>query len=322
VNGSDPDNNTNLDDNGSVLVGAEIRGQAITLALTTEPESSGNTNNSYDFGLLPDCGCTNSSGNLLTNASFENGTTGWTASGGSVTTGTGYVACGSKNGFNAASSGRLSEVYQDVTIAAGKTVTFSGYSGVHAGGLSCSPKLSLIFRNASGTVLSRTDVTVTQNVDANFGQLAFYTITATAPTGTAKVRVQSSTTCNTMKIDAFCLKLAGTGRSSNSADEEQYTEPGIPVSKVMPAEENDINGFDVTVSPNPVSTYFNVEAKSADRNTIVNVRVHNTDGKLVLVQKTAANSILKIDADKLASGMYFVEVTQGNQRKVIKLIRL
>jgi hypothetical protein len=47
-----------------------------------EPDGSAsntNTNNSYDFGLLPDCNCINTSGNLLTNGSFESGTTGWTA---------------------------------------------------------------------------------------------------------------------------------------------------------------------------------------------------------------------------------------------------
>ncbi|MEO7984825.1 MAG: SdrD B-like domain-containing protein, partial [Bacteroidota bacterium] len=55
VNGGDPDNNINLDDNGQVMVGNEIRGLAITLVGGAEPEGSGRTNNTYDFGLLPDC---------------------------------------------------------------------------------------------------------------------------------------------------------------------------------------------------------------------------------------------------------------------------
>ncbi|HNP54799.1 MAG TPA: SdrD B-like domain-containing protein, partial [Ferruginibacter sp.] len=152
VNGGDPDNNINLDDNGQVLVGNEIRGLAITLAAGTEKDdnsSKSNTNTTYDFGMLPDCNCINTSGNLLTNGSFESGTTGWTASGGSISTGTGYVACGSKNGFNStATSGKISTVYQDVTVTAGTKLTFTGFAGIHAGGLSCSPKQSLIFRNA------------------------------------------------------------------------------------------------------------------------------------------------------------------------------
>jgi hypothetical protein len=192
VNAGDPDNNTNNDDNGQVLTGNEIRGLAITLSAGAEPNgtyTNTNTNNTYDFGLLADCSCANNAGNLLVNPSFENGTTGWSWSNGSLTTGTGYIACGAK----------------DVTMTPGSTVTFSGFSGTHTGGISCSPKLSLLFLNAAGTVLSQSDVTVTRDVDINFGQLEFYTITAVAPAGTAKVRVQNSITCNTLKIDALCL---------------------------------------------------------------------------------------------------------------------
>ena len=101
-NGGDPDNNINSDDNGQVLSGTEIRTLTITLAAGTEPDgnaSNTNTNNTVDFGLLPDCNCINTSGNLLTNGNFESGTTGWTASGGAVTTGVGYIACGRKTGL-------------------------------------------------------------------------------------------------------------------------------------------------------------------------------------------------------------------------------
>ncbi|MBK6935630.1 MAG: carboxypeptidase regulatory-like domain-containing protein [Chitinophagaceae bacterium] len=208
VNGGDPDNNNNIDDNGQIIAGNETRGLAITLAFGTEPLVDGNTNPNinitYDFGFLPDCNCTSSSSNLLVNGSFESGTTGWSWSSGSLTTGTGYIACGSANGFNNWSSG-TSKVWQNVTIAAGSTVIFSAYAGTHTAGISCSPKLSLIFLNSSNAVIGQTDVTVTRDVDVNFNQLAYYSITAVAPAGTVKARVQSSITCNTMKIDAFCL---------------------------------------------------------------------------------------------------------------------
>ena len=45
------------------------------------------------------------------------------------------------------------------------------------------------------------------------------------------------------------------------------------------------------------------------------------DGKVLSVHKTGANSILKIGAEQWKSGMYFVEVTQGGQRKVVKLVK-
>lgn len=206
INGGDPDNNTDLDDNGQVLVGNEIRGLAITLTGGGEPTNSGNTNNTYDFGMLPDCACVNSTSNLLVNASFENGTTGWSWSGGTLTTGTGYVACGTKNGFNNWSSG-TSKVWQDVTVAAGSTVSFSAFAGTHAPGIACSPKLSLVFLNSANATISQTDVTVTRVVGDYNDQLEQYSISAVAPAGTVKVRVQSTITCNTMKLDAFCLTV-------------------------------------------------------------------------------------------------------------------
>lgn len=207
VNGGDPDNNTDLDDNGQVTAaGNEMRGLAITISGGAEP--SGNTNNTYDFGFLPDCACVNSTSNLLVNPSFENGTTGWSwsSANGSLTTGTGYVACGTKNGFNDHTSG-TARVWQDVNVAAGSTVAFSAFAGTHAPGIACSPKLSLIFLNASNGVISQLDVTVTRVVGDYNDQLEQYSLTGVAPAGTVKVRVQSSITCNTMKLDAFCLTI-------------------------------------------------------------------------------------------------------------------
>ena len=238
INGGDPDNDINLDNNGILVSGGEVRGYAITLISGTEPDGGGDLNISYDFGLLPDCGCTNSSGNLLVNPSFENGTTGWNwnSSKGTLTTGTGYVACGSKNGFNNQTSG-TAIVYQDVTVAAGASVNFSGFAGTHTPGISCSPKLSLIFLNASNSVISQTDVAVVQDVDKNFGQLEQYSISAVAPVGTVKVRVQSSINCNTMKLDAFCLtatspSIFSIGNAvwydSNNNGTKDAGEPGIP----------------------------------------------------------------------------------------------
>ncbi|MGB4937653.1 MAG: SdrD B-like domain-containing protein, partial [Ferruginibacter sp.] len=171
--------------------------------------ATGQNITNIDAGFAPDCSCVESPSNLLTNASFENGTTGWSwsAANGSLTTGTGYVACGTKNGFNNQSSG-TSKVWQDVNIVAGSTVTFSAFAGTHAPGIACSPTLSLIFLNSANAVIGQSNVTVTRVVGDYNDQLEQYSITAVAPAGTAKARVQSSITCNTMKLDAFCLTVS------------------------------------------------------------------------------------------------------------------
>lgn len=158
-----------------------------------------------NFTVADDCDCINQPGNLLVNGSFENGTTGWSGSNGNVTTGNGYVMCGAANGFLQWTSG-TAKIWQDVTgILPGSTVTFKAYAGTHTAGQSCTPKLSLVFLNAAGTVISQSDVAITRDVDVNNNILELYSITAVAPVNTVTVRVQGTTTCDWLKLDAFCL---------------------------------------------------------------------------------------------------------------------
>jgi hypothetical protein len=52
VNGGDPDNDIDRDNNGKTIVAAtEVRGDAMTLTGGAEPLESGNFNNTYDFGF-------------------------------------------------------------------------------------------------------------------------------------------------------------------------------------------------------------------------------------------------------------------------------
>ena len=211
--------NRAIDSDPSVTTGIT---PVITLA-TSE------NNTGVDAGYSPDCSCVNSPSNLLVNGSFENGTTGWSwsSANGSLTTGTGYIACGSANGFNNQSSG-TSKVWQDVAILAGATATFSAYAGTHTGGIGCSPTLSLIFLNAANTVLGQSNVTVTRDVDINSSQLEQYTLSGVAPVGTTKVRVQSSITCNTMKMDAFCLTVIPPPAITNPDFNSTYVNVPVP----------------------------------------------------------------------------------------------
>lgn len=166
----------------------------------------------YTITVTNDCSCPN---NVLTNASFENTANGWNVSGGTLTFGTNYEMCGSYNGFLNWSSG-TAKLWQDVTVSAGSQLSFKGYAGTHQPGLACSPKLSLIFLNSSNAVISQADANVTYDVGSG-STLALYTINATAPAGTVKVRVQGSITCNTLKVDGFCLTVTpGTPNCLNS----------------------------------------------------------------------------------------------------------
>lgn len=283
VNGGDPDNNVDGDDNGQVAAGTEIRGLGITLTSGGEPGGS-STNNTYDFGFLPDCACAGAGANLLVNPSFENGNTGWTASGGTLTTGTGYMACGTKNGFNnTGTAGTISKVYQDITLGAGATFVFSAFSGIHQPGLTCSPMLSVIFLNASNGVISQQNVAVTQNVTATNGQLAQYSITGTTPAGTVKVRVQASTTCNTMKLDAFCFTAQ------------------TPVGKIGDLVWNDVNGNGLKESNEPVLTNVTVKLYLDANNDNI------ADGASIATTTTNGSGIYTFSG--LSANNYIVGVT-------------
>ena len=39
-------------------------------------------------------------------------------------------------------------------------------------------------------------------------------------------------------------------------------------------------------------------------------------------QKTTANNTLKVNTANWAGGMYFVEITQGKNRKLVKVVKL
>ncbi len=195
---SDPNNTSGIDNNGINLSGNEIRTNTINLNLT---------NICVDFALAADCSCVNSGTNPLVNPSFENGSTGWTVTGGSLTTGSGYLMCGSNNGFLNQSSG-TAIIYQDVATNEGANITFGAFAGTHTPGINCSPKLSLLFLNASNTILSQSNVTVTKDVDVSGAALDYYTLSGIAPVGTTKVRVQGSISCNTLKLDGFCLSIS------------------------------------------------------------------------------------------------------------------
>ena len=79
--------------------------------------------------------------------------------------------------------------------------------------------------------------------------------------------------------------------------------------------------FGVQVSPNPGVGFFNIKITSKDIHTLIEYRILNIDGKVLSVQKTRANSTQKINAENWTAGIYFVEVVQGGQRKIVKLIK-
>ncbi len=80
-------------------------------------------------------------------------------------------------------------------------------------------------------------------------------------------------------------------------------------------------GLTVTVSPNPASTNFNLKIESPNDEPVT-VNVVDISGRLVSVySKVSANGTLSFGKN-LKTGTYFVQVSQGADRKVIELVKI
>jgi hypothetical protein len=106
-------------------------------------------------------------GNVVLNPSFENGTTNWSWSGGTLSAGTGAIACGSFSGDFQISNSASNWVSQTIgtDLIAGTVVNASVYAGTHDN--SVNHYVSLNFFDASWNYISASSVSVTVNYDCH-----------------------------------------------------------------------------------------------------------------------------------------------------------
>ncbi|HLG39268.1 MAG TPA: T9SS type A sorting domain-containing protein, partial [Chitinophagaceae bacterium] len=139
------------------------------------------------------------------------------------------------------------------------------------------------------------------NVNGDFAVMKGWFI-AEKVTNTGRFIVWSSNECNS----------PGSSRElmvSNLKTQERVTK--IP----------ETTGFTVRVSPNPSSNYFTLRIES-NKPEPVTLRITDMSGKLITSRSgIASNSVIQTGAD-LNGGMYFAEVIQNKERKVVKLIKL
>ena len=85
--------------------------------------------------------------------------------------------------------------------------------------------------------------------------------------------------------------------------------------------ENESAGISVHVSPNPTQNYFRLTL-TADRVTPASMRVMDIAGRVMEKRNNINPSENIIFGYQLKRGVYFVEVTQGNNRKLLKIIKM
>jgi hypothetical protein len=77
--------------------------------------------------------------------------------------------------------------------------------------------------------------------------------------------------------------------------------------------------FDVTVFPNPTASDFGLLVKAADQ-TKVTVRLFDLQGRQLKTCQVMANEITRFGSD-LKAGVYLVEITEGKNKSIRKLIK-
>lgn len=118
-----------------------------------------------------------------------------------------------------------------------------------------------------------------------------------------------------------CLKNALDNANNNlSFVQSQPCSIQIPVTRrenIVSEPENETAGL-MKVWPNPSGSYFNLQPSFS--NETIQLRVFDVNGRLVYTANGASNKIYRI-GENLKPGIYMVEVLQGKNRTVQKLIK-
>ncbi|MCC6282202.1 MAG: hypothetical protein IT262_16485, partial [Saprospiraceae bacterium] len=142
------------------------------------------------------CSCP---GNLISNSSFESGTTGWNWWGGTLYTGSYAAVCGANSGqFQV--SGSDGGVYQDKTgIAPGTGINLAVYAGVHNTGYYAS--VGVQFYTSTWQYISGVET----EVNSQLPSMGLYNVSATVPPDAYYVRFFGYANGDWLKLDGLCM---------------------------------------------------------------------------------------------------------------------
>lgn len=157
------------------------------------------------FNLIDNtCSCP---GNIVQNPSFENGTTNWSSSGGTLAAGNGGVACGSFSGdLNNTSAN--SKAWQNIgtDLFAGTVVNVSVHAGTHDNRFN--NFVAVEFLDAANVVLGTSVYIQVDKILANAPvRPQLYTFSATVPAGAKYTRVAFGGNGSYTKTDQWCVTL-------------------------------------------------------------------------------------------------------------------
>lgn len=179
------------------------------------------------FNLTDGCSCP---GNIVLNPSFENGTTNWGWSGGTLTAGTGAVACGVKSGDFQISNGSSNWVSQTIgtNLAPGTVINASVYAGTHDN--SYYHQVAIDFFDANWVWMGSSTAEVNKVLANSPVGPQLYTWSGVVPVGAKYTNVSFGGTGNWIKTDQWCVTLTPPGsigdRVWNDTDRDGIQDAG------------------------------------------------------------------------------------------------
>jgi SdrD B-like domain/Secretion system C-terminal sorting domain len=310
VNGGDPDNNIDKDNNGKLIIEtfnassmeSELRGFGITLTLNGEP--SGSINNTYDFGLVQGQLCL---GNRIWKDINKNGKDNGEPGISNVPvvlykvkskTDTISVALGLPDG-----TGPLMQTTTDVNGYYSFKNLFPGYYIVYT----YMPEGYVITKKNGGDPDNNIDKDNNGKfVFANFNSTWGLPITLT---------VNGEPNGNINNTYDFGLRTAGINGGDDDDDDEQnsritVTAPVVTVNAAVLSDKTDANKKNL-IYPNPFVNEIRIQLESTE-NTKAAVNIVTADGKLIYSANKdlgiGTNQFIISGLEKMVKGVYIVKI--------------
>lgn len=141
-------------------------------------------------------------------------------------------------------------------------------------------------------------------------------INVSYPDGTIQgvVTAQAFNNCGTSTVRQTAVKLPACPPPgfAGKADDKQNAKSSLKLETTSLV-------LDVNVFPNPTTSDFSLLVKTAEQNKVI-VRLFDLQGRQLKTFQVTANEITKIGND-LKAGVYMLEITEGNNKSIKKLVK-
>jgi hypothetical protein len=124
-----------------------------------------------------------------------------------------------------------------------------------------------------------------------------------------------------VSVNAVPAHIGPLGHATDRLGKCTQTPCSNPISKAPVATvETPKEALSVILSPNPTSSQFALEVISSDKKTPVTIRIMDRLGRVVETRKGTAYDIYRFGSNYI-NGTYFVEVMQGEHKKVVQGVK-